>query len=198
MLPPLPRCSSWAYSSLISPSRVSLPRKGHRVGPHIVLFEACSAFTRVAACTLARSPIRDPLSEGFRHFVSSMPAPVASGWSESPGGACTHWKAPPCHGAHPKPTSREDRVSVPARPTATWGTAMRRQRAKSVIQLAPTGREKPLHSLQEKVRRKRLRQIGLTAAVELDDPVGVSANAGPAVIADAEASNTADPNVLST
>src|SRR5262249_44142803 len=28
-----------------------------------------------------------------------MPAPVASGWSESPGGACTHWKAPPCHGA---------------------------------------------------------------------------------------------------
>src|ERR1700676_4607224 len=56
MLPPLPRCSGWAYSSLISPSRVSLPRKGHRVGLHIVLFEACSAFTRVSACTLARSP----------------------------------------------------------------------------------------------------------------------------------------------
>src|SRR6202011_4498266 len=101
MLPPLPRCSSWAYSSLISPGRISLPRKGCRVGLHIVLFEACSAFTRVAACTLARSPIRDPLSEGFRHFVSSMPAPVASGWSESPGGACTRWKAPPCYGAHP-------------------------------------------------------------------------------------------------
>src|ERR1700720_275688 len=101
MLPPLPRCSSWAYSSLISPGRISLPRKGCRVGLHIVLFEACSAFTRVAACTLARSPIRDPLPEGFRHFVTSMPAPVASGWSESPGGACTHWKAPPCHGAHP-------------------------------------------------------------------------------------------------
>src|SRR6202035_927360 len=101
MLPPLPRCSGWAYSSLISPSRISLPRKGCRVGLHIVLFEACSAFTRVAACTLARSPIRDPLPEGFRHFVASMPAPVASGWSESPGGTCTHWKAPPCHGAHP-------------------------------------------------------------------------------------------------
>jgi len=28
-----------------------------RVGLHIDLFEACSAFTRVAACTLARSPI---------------------------------------------------------------------------------------------------------------------------------------------
>src|SRR5271157_5429871 len=82
MLPPLPRCSGWAYSTLISPSHVSLPRKGHRVGLHIVLFEACSAFTRVAACTLARSPIRDPLTEGFRHFVASMPAPVASGWSD--------------------------------------------------------------------------------------------------------------------
>src|SRR6201993_2262821 len=110
MLPPLPRCSGWAYSSLISPSRLSLPRKGHRVGLHIVLFEACSAFTRVAACTLARSPIRDPLSEGFRHFVSSMPAPIASGGSESPGGPCTHRKAPPCHGAHPFRTFGPERV----------------------------------------------------------------------------------------
>src|SRR6516225_5873827 len=103
MLPPLPRCSSGAYSSLISPRRISLPRKGHRVGLHIDLFEACSAFTRVAACTLARSPIRDPLIEGFSHFVTSMTAPIASGGSESPGGPCTHWKAPPCHGAHQFP-----------------------------------------------------------------------------------------------
>src|SRR6266481_980053 len=64
MPPPIPRCSSWAYSSLISPSHFSLPRKGCRVGLHIVLFEACSAFTRVAACTLALSPIRDTLIEG--------------------------------------------------------------------------------------------------------------------------------------
>src|ERR1700738_5171318 len=104
MLPPLPRCSGWAYSSLISPSHISLPRKGRRVGLHIVLFEACSAFPRVAACTLALSPIRDPLIEGFSHFVTSMTAPIASGWSESPGGACTHWKAPPCHGAPPEPS----------------------------------------------------------------------------------------------
>src|SRR6195256_3563078 len=82
MLPPLPRCSGWAYSSLISPSRVSLPRKGRRVGLHVVLFEACSAFTRVAACTLARSPYfvtRYPKASD----ISSppMPAPIASGWS---------------------------------------------------------------------------------------------------------------------
>src|SRR6516162_9729289 len=64
-----------------TPSRVSLPRKGCRVGLRIVLFEACSAFTRVTACTLALSPIRDTLSEGFSHFVTSIAAPAASGWS---------------------------------------------------------------------------------------------------------------------
>src|SRR5258705_5726424 len=81
MLPPLPRRSGWAYYFARSPNRVSLPRKGRRVGLRIVLFEACSAFTRVTACTLAPSPIRDALSEGFSHFVTSIAAPVASGWS---------------------------------------------------------------------------------------------------------------------
>jgi hypothetical protein len=42
---------------------------------HIVLFGACSAFTRVAACILALSPNRDTLIEGFSHFVTSMTAP---------------------------------------------------------------------------------------------------------------------------
>ncbi len=64
-----------------SPRRISLPRYGSQVGLRIVLFEACSAFTRVTACTLALSPIRDTLPEGFSHFVSSIAAPVASGWS---------------------------------------------------------------------------------------------------------------------
>src|SRR5271165_988191 len=81
VLPPLPRCSGWASSSLFSPSRISLPRKRRRVGLHIVLFEACSAFTRVAARTLAPSPECDGYTEGFSHFVTSMTAPVASGWS---------------------------------------------------------------------------------------------------------------------
>ncbi len=65
-----------------SPRHIGFPRMGRRVGLHIVLFEACSAFTRVAARTRALSPIRDPLSEGFSHFVTSMTAPVASGWSD--------------------------------------------------------------------------------------------------------------------
>jgi len=81
MLSPLPRRSGWAYHFARSPRRVSLPRKGCRVGLRIVLFEACSAFTHVTACTLALSPIRDTHSEGFSYFVTSIAAPVASGWS---------------------------------------------------------------------------------------------------------------------
>src|SRR5258708_12886859 len=79
MPPPIPRCSGRAYSSLIQPGRISLPRYGSRVGLHIVLFEACSAFTRVAACTLALSPIRDTLIDGFSHFVNSLTTPIPSG-----------------------------------------------------------------------------------------------------------------------
>ena len=76
-----PGAASGRITSLISSRRSNLPRKGCRVGLRIVLFEACSAFTRVAACTLALPPIRDTLIEGFSHFVTSMTAPIASGWS---------------------------------------------------------------------------------------------------------------------
>src|SRR5258705_1675902 len=74
MPPPIPRCSSGAYSSLNSPSHFSLPRYGSRVGLHIVLFEACSAFTRVAACTLALSPRRLLQSHHLRYGI----APIAT------------------------------------------------------------------------------------------------------------------------
>jgi hypothetical protein len=49
--------------------------------------------------TRAATKFCGQLSEGFSHFVTSMTAPVTSGWSISPGGAFTHWKAPPFHGA---------------------------------------------------------------------------------------------------
>ena len=58
-----------------------------------------SVHSRYGLHTRAVTVYRDPLSEGFSHFVTSIAAPVASGWSVSPGGACTHWKAPPFHGA---------------------------------------------------------------------------------------------------
>jgi len=68
MLPPLPRCSSGVYSSLVSPSRISLPRFHCRVGLHIVLFEVCSAFTHIAACTLAQSPYFVTAIRGLQTF----------------------------------------------------------------------------------------------------------------------------------
>src|SRR6516165_3651141 len=92
MLPPLPRCSGWAWSSLVSPNRVSLPRFHVRVGLHIVLFEVCSAFTRVAACTLARSPY---VVTAIRRLQTLRLLHACSGrfrLERSPGGACTHWK----------------------------------------------------------------------------------------------------------
>src|ERR1700737_2326456 len=93
MLPPLPRCSGWASSSLVSPNRVSLPRFHVRIGLHIVLFEVCSAFTRVAACTLARSPY---VVTAIRRLQTLRLLHACSGrfrLERSPGGACHHWKS---------------------------------------------------------------------------------------------------------
>ena len=80
---PLPMLRSHRRGGL----RTDRGRRGllllHRSGlsPHTPC-RSPGALTHVAACTLARSPIRDPLPEGFSHFVSSMTAPVDSGGSE--------------------------------------------------------------------------------------------------------------------
>ena len=54
-----------------------------RVGSHIVRFEACSAFTHVAAFLLAEQPKATLCIEGFGGFVTSTTAPIATGWSET-------------------------------------------------------------------------------------------------------------------
>ena len=75
-----------------SPSRVSLPRFHVRVGLHIDLFEACSAFTHVAACTLARSPY---VVTAIRRLQAFRLLHACSGCfrlERLPGGVCTHWK----------------------------------------------------------------------------------------------------------
>jgi hypothetical protein len=79
-LSPLPRRSDWKHCFAHPLNRVSLPRYGRRVGLRIDIFEACSAFTRVTACTLALSPyFVTRLPEGFSHFLTSIAAPVAAG-----------------------------------------------------------------------------------------------------------------------
>ena len=76
--------------------------------PGMAARSACaSSFSRLTQRSLALRPAHSrchriswhALPEGFSHFVTSMTAPVASGWSTSPGGAFTHWKTPPLHGA---------------------------------------------------------------------------------------------------
>src|SRR5882672_1712439 len=106
MLPPLPRCSGWAYSSLIHPAVSAFPER--------VVGSACtSSFSRLARRSLTLRPAH---SRGHL-FVTRYPkaSDISSppcllrllpAGAISPGGACTHWKAPPCHGAHPKPTLR--------------------------------------------------------------------------------------------
>jgi len=64
VLPALPLCTcchhypgaATGITLAHSPSRISLPRNGDRVGLRNVLFEACSVFTHVTACTLALPP----------------------------------------------------------------------------------------------------------------------------------------------
>src|SRR5471030_116208 len=101
MLSPLPRRSSWAHCFAHSPSRVSLPRYGSRVGLRIDLFEVCSAFTHVTACTLALSPICDTHHRRLQPFRYLHSCSGCFRLERLPGGTCTHWKAPPFHGAHP-------------------------------------------------------------------------------------------------
>src|SRR5260370_27922391 len=73
-----PGAASARTASLTSPSRISFPRKGRRVGLRIVLFEACSAFTRVTACTLPLSPIRATLIKCVSHSATPTTPPIAS------------------------------------------------------------------------------------------------------------------------
>ena len=77
------------------PGQAWLPRRrpslnSCQVGFRIVPFEACSAFTHVTACMLAKSPNATLYTEGFNSFVTSTAAPIASGWSDPlPGGNLT-------------------------------------------------------------------------------------------------------------
>src|SRR5439155_3829203 len=75
---------------LTSPSSISLPRYGSRVGLRIVLFEACSAFARVTACTLALSPYivtRYPKASATSlppWLLRLLPAGAIAGWDLHP------------------------------------------------------------------------------------------------------------------
>jgi len=69
----------------------------------IDLFEVCSAFIHITACTLVGSPEVIRCIEGFSHFVTSMTAPTTSGWSIFAGWYLHPLESAAFHGAHPKP-----------------------------------------------------------------------------------------------
>jgi len=52
------------------------------VGSCIISFVACSAFTRVTTCRLAKSPYATLSTGGSGGFVASTAAPIATGWSD--------------------------------------------------------------------------------------------------------------------
>jgi hypothetical protein len=53
-----------------------------QVGPRIIYFRGLlGVHSRYGLRTRAITVFLDALSEGFSHFVTSMTAPVASGWS---------------------------------------------------------------------------------------------------------------------
>ena len=65
-----------------------------RVGFRITLFEACSAFTRVTACRLAKSPNSDPFHQRFRRRSRSL-----FGRVHPPPSLPTRRRCTPFHGA---------------------------------------------------------------------------------------------------
>src|SRR6201997_5889891 len=52
------------------------------VGSCIISFVACSAFTHVTTCRLAKSPYATLYTGGSGGFVASTAAPIATGWSD--------------------------------------------------------------------------------------------------------------------
>src|SRR5215470_18061216 len=81
MLAPLPRRSGWATfahsTQSYQPSPKGLPgRPAHRPFRGLL-----GVHSRYGLHTRAVTVYRDTLTEGFSHFVTSIAAPVASGWS---------------------------------------------------------------------------------------------------------------------
>ena len=108
VLPTIPLCMHASATTPVGslgvvvhlPQRRRPSPKFRRVGSHITLFEACSAFTHVLAYMLAEPPEAALCTEGFDSFVTSTAASIATGWNDQlPGGNLNHWEAPPFHGA---------------------------------------------------------------------------------------------------
>jgi len=96
---PLPRQDRWDCSLVLS-HRLRPSLDSRRVGSCIACFGACTAFTSVTACRLAKSPKATLYTRGFSSFVTSTTAPIATGRSEPvPGRDFPRCGPAPFHGA---------------------------------------------------------------------------------------------------
>jgi hypothetical protein len=81
-LSPLPRRSGWAYCFAHSPQPYQPSPKALSGRPAPCPFRGLlGVHLRYGLHTRAATVFRGTLSEGFSHFVTSIAAPVASGWS---------------------------------------------------------------------------------------------------------------------
>ena len=131
MLSPLPRCSD-GRSCLAHPfRRISLPRKGRQVGLHIVCFEACSAFTRVTACTLALSPyFVTRFTRRLQPFRYLHDCSGCFRLERLPGGTCTHWKSAALSRRTPPPAVDALKLERREWPVSSDGAAIVRRRTR--------------------------------------------------------------------
>ena len=67
-----------SYSS----TGISLPRKSGGSAPALVVSGPARCLLRITACRLAKSPKATLYIRGSGNFVTSVAAPIASGWSE--------------------------------------------------------------------------------------------------------------------
>jgi hypothetical protein len=105
MLSPLPWRSGWAYSFAHATQPYQPSPKGLSGRPaHRPFRGLLGVHSRYGLHTRAVTVYRDTLTEGFSHFVTSIAAPVASGWSGCRVGFAPTGKVPPFHGAHPNRT----------------------------------------------------------------------------------------------
>src|SRR5277367_1713087 len=100
-------------------ARRSLSRRPWDLAPQ-TRCRSPGALTRVAARTLARSPIRDQLHRRLQPFCYLHDCSGCFRLERLPGGACTHWNAPPSHGAHVKQTLRISAVDVAVGREVNW------------------------------------------------------------------------------
>ena len=125
MLPALPRCSRWAYLSLKNYPSVS-------AFPDSTFGSACTSTFRgllgvYSRCGLHTRAVTNFVTaiRGLQTFRRLHACSGCFRLERLPGGACTHWKAPPCHGAHPKADlfaarskasarARKDSTGIPA------------------------------------------------------------------------------------